>query len=238
MLELEGIDVFYGPSHVLHGLSLRVEEGELLAVLGRSGAGKTTTLRAIMGWLRPRAGQIRWKGQDISQWDAVRVAREGFAMVAQGRRVFSSLTVAENLEIALNPVSPWSLDDVYRLFPRLDERRHQAASTLSGGEQQMLSLGRALVRGPKVLLLDEPTEGMAPSVVQMVHRVIEMLRMKRTTVILVEQNLAFALSLAERVAVVNKGELVYEGLAQEFATRRELQVQYLGVSTTGLRVGN
>ncbi|MCL6562955.1 MAG: ABC transporter ATP-binding protein [Firmicutes bacterium] len=238
MLELEGIDVFYGPSHVLHALTAHVEEGEVLALLGRSGAGKTTTLKTVMGWLRPRAGRIRWRGQDISHWESVRIARLGFAMVAQGRRVFPSLSVAENLGIALNPTSPWSLEDVYQLFPRLEERRYQAANTLSGGEQQMLSLGRALVRGPRVLLLDEPTEGMAPAIVQLTHQVVEMLREAGITVVLVEQNLAFALSLAARVAVMNKGQVVYEGRAQEFAAHRELQVQYLGVSTTGLRVGS
>jgi len=229
-LEVEAIHTYYGESHVLHGLSLRVEGGEVLAILGRNGMGKTTLVRSIVGFTPPREGRVRYKDTDITRLPPFRMVALGMALVPQGRRVFPSLSVRENLEVARRGTGWWSLEQVYALFPRLRERAANRASKLSGGEQQMLAIGRALMSNPDLLLMDEPTEGLAPLLVREVGRVIAELKRSGLSILLVEQNLALALSVADRVHVLSRGQIVHRGTPAELMGNDEVKTRYLGVA--------
>jgi len=229
-LEVEAIHTYYGESHVLHGLSLRVDPGEVLAILGRNGMGKTTLVRSIVGFTPPRAGHVRYKGADITRLPSFSMVELGMALVPQGRRVFPSLSVRENLEVARRGTGRWSLEQVYALFPRLRERAVNRANKLSGGEQQMLAIGRALMSNPDLLLLDEPTEGLAPLLVREVGRVLAELKRSGLSILLVEQNLALALSVADRVHVLSRGQIVHTGTPGELMSNEDVKTRYLGVA--------
>jgi branched-chain amino acid transport system ATP-binding protein len=229
-LEVEGVHTYYGESHVLQGVSLHVEPGEVLAILGRNGMGKTTLIRTIVGFTPPRDGRVRYKDTEISRMPSFRMVELGMALVPQGRRVFPSLSVRENLEVARRGTGRWSLEQVYALFPRLRERAGNRANKLSGGEQQMLAIGRALMSNPDLLLMDEPTEGLAPLLVREVGRVIAELKRSGLSILLVEQNLALALSVADRVHVLSRGQIVHTGTPAELMTNDDVKSRYLGVA--------
>jgi branched-chain amino acid transport system ATP-binding protein len=231
ILEVSDLDTYYGESHVLQGVSLRVGPGEVVALLGRNGAGKTTTVRSIIGFTPPRRGAVRFDGARIDGLPAHRIARRGIGLVPQGRRVFPTLTVRENLLLAARGAGPggWTLERVYAEFPRLAERERQVASTLSGGEQQMLAIGRALLTNARLLLMDEPSEGLAPLIVREVGRIVAGLRRAAMSILLVEQNLGLALGLADRVYVLNKGRVVYEGTPEALRADEGVKRAYLGV---------
>ena len=211
MIELKSINTFYGLGHILHDLSLRVGEGEVVALLGRNGAGKTTTMRSIAGLTPPRSGEIRYKGSNIAGLAAHRVSRLGIALVPETRDIFSFLSAKENLSIAARKGSRWQIDSVLERFPRLKERLGNKGRDLSGGEQQMLAIARALLTGPDLLLLDEPSQGLAPLVVESVMETIRDLKKERVSMLLVEQNAEMALQLADRVYVIDHGTVVFEG---------------------------
>jgi len=229
-LEVDAVHTYYGESHVLQGVSLRVAPGEVLAILGRNGMGKTTLIRSIVGFTPPRRGHVRYKDADITYWPPFRMVELGMALVPQGRRVFPSLSVRENLEVARRGTGRWSLEQVYALFPRLRERAANRASKLSGGEQQMLAIGRALMSNPELLLMDEPTEGLAPLLVREVGRVIAELKRGGLSILLVEQNLALALSVADRVHVLSRGQIVHTGTPAELMSNEDVKTRYLGVT--------
>jgi branched-chain amino acid transport system ATP-binding protein len=228
-LAVEGINTYYGESHVLHGVSLRVGPGEAVALLGRNGAGKTTLIRSIMGFTPPRDGLILLEGKPIHDWPAHRIGRRGLALVPQGRRIFAPLSVRENLLLGARS-DGWTLDRVFELFPRLRERATQAGGTLSGGEQQMLAVGRALLTNGRVLLLDEPSEGLAPLIVREIGRILVRLKAERQSILLVEQNYHLALQIADRVYVMSKGQIVYEGTPAALEANEEIKRHYLGVA--------
>jgi branched-chain amino acid transport system ATP-binding protein len=207
-LEVEGVHTYYGESHVLHGVSLRVDPGEVLAILGRNGMGKTTLIRSIVGFTPPREGRIRYKDTELTPLPPYRMVELGMALVPQGRRVFPSLSVRENLDVARHGTGRWNLEQVYALFPRLRERAANRANKLSGGEQQMLAIGRALMSNPDLLLLDEPTEGLAPVIVQHIGRTLARLKQEGYTILLVEQNFRFAQTVADRHYVMEHGRVV------------------------------
>jgi branched-chain amino acid transport system ATP-binding protein len=230
VLDVEEVHTYYGESHVLQGISLRVEASEVLGILGRNGMGKTTLIRSIIGFTPPRRGRVRFKGQDITRWPPYRMVASGMALVPQGRRVFPSLTVRENLEVARSGRGPWTLDRVHQLFPRLEERGRNRANKLSGGEQQMLAIGRALMSNPGLLLLDEPTEGLAPLLVLEVGRVIKALKREGLSILLVEQNLPLALSVADRTHILSRGQIVHSARPDELLANEEVKSRYLGVS--------
>ena len=229
MLSVDAIHTYYGASHVLHGVSLEVRPGELVAVLGRNGAGKTTTLCSIIGLTRPRTGRVQVGGRDVTGQPPHRIARAGVGLVPQGRRIFAPLTVRENLVFAERRHGPWTLARVYELFPRLEERQHNRGNALSGGEQQMLAIGRALLMNPRLLLLDEPSEGLAPLLVREIGRVIGELKESGMAILLAEQNLGMALSVADRCYVLNKGQVVAESPASVLREDEALKRQFLGV---------
>jgi branched-chain amino acid transport system ATP-binding protein len=229
MLEVEGIQTYYGDSHVLHDVSLRVAAGEAVALLGRNGAGKTTLIRSIVGFTPPRGGRIRFEGEAIERWPPHRIARRGLALVPQGRRIFAPLTVRENLLLGARG-SGWTLVRVLDLFPRLRERAEQLGGTLSGGEQQMLAIGRALLGNGRLLLLDEPSEGLAPLIVREIGRILGELRRERLSLLLVEQNYHLALRVADRVYVMSKGQIVYEGTPAGLEAAEDVKRRYLGVA--------
>ncbi len=229
MLDVEGIHTYYGDSHVLHGVSLRVGPGEAVSLLGRNGAGKTTAIRSIVGFTPPRAGRVVFEGQAIERWPAYRIARRGLALVPQGRRIFAPLSVRENLLLGARSQG-WTLERVFALFPRLRERESQSGGTLSGGEQQMLAIGRALLTNGRLLLLDEPSEGLAPIIVREVGRILLALKAERLSLLLVEQNYHLALRVADRVYVMNKGQIVYEGTPAGLEADEEIKRRYLGVA--------
>jgi branched-chain amino acid transport system ATP-binding protein len=229
MIELNNINTFYGLGHILHDLSLRVGEGEVVALLGRNGAGKTTTMRSIAGLTPPRSGEIRYKGRDIAGLEAHRVSRLGIALVPETRDIFSYLTAGENLSIAQRKASRWQIDSVLERFPRLKERLGNKGRELSGGEQQMLAIARALLTGPDLLLLDEPSQGLAPLVVETVMNTIRDLKSERVSMLLVEQNAEMALQLADRVYVIDHGTVVFEGTPDALRANRQVTTTYLGV---------
>ena len=229
MLDVEAIHTYYGDSHVLHGVSLRVGPGEAVALLGRNGAGKTTAIRSIVGFTPPRAGRVVFEGQAIERWPAYRIARRGLALVPQGRRIFAPLSVRENLLLGAR-AEGWTLERVFTLFPRLREREGQSGGTLSGGEQQMLAIGRALLTNGRLLLLDEPSEGLAPIIVREIGRILQALKAERLSLLLVEQNYHLALRVADRVYVMNKGQIVYEGTPAGLEANEEIKRRYLGVA--------
>jgi branched-chain amino acid transport system ATP-binding protein len=230
VLEVDDIHTYYGVSHVLQGLSLRVGEGEVLGILGRNGMGKTTLIRSIIGFTPPRRGAVRLRGDDITRWPPYRMVAAGLALVPQGRRVFSSLSVRENLDVAHRAGGRWTRERVEGLFPRLAERARSRAGSLSGGEQQMLAIGRALMTYPRLLLLDEPTEGLAPLLVREVGRVIGELRRAGLSILLVEQNLPLALAVADRVHILSRGQIVHSARPDELAADEAVKSRYLGVT--------
>ena len=236
-LEAEGLHTFYGKSHILHGVSLEVHEGEIVALLGRNGAGKTTTLRSIVGLTRAREGVVRIYGNATTDWPPYRIAALGVGYVPEGRRIFANLTVEENLKVPRERPGPWTIARIYELFPRLSERRMSKGRHLSGGEQEMLSISRALLLNPKLLLLDEPSQGLAPLIVQDVFRVVVAARKEGISVLLVEQNVRAAVEIADRAYVLNDGRVVYSGDAAEFAKDEERVRALAGASadewTTG-----
>ena len=229
MLDVEGVHTYYGDSHVLHGVSLRVEAGEAVALLGRNGAGKTTMIRSIVGFTPPREGRIVFDGEAIDGWPAYRIARRGLALVPQGRRIFAPLSMRENLLLGARP-DGWTLERIFELFPRLRERQEQAGGTLSGGEQQMLAIGRALLTNGRMLLLDEPSEGLSPLFVREIGNIVQRLKGARLSILLVEQNYHLALQVADRVYVMNKGRIVYEGTPASLGADEEVKRRYLGVA--------
>jgi len=232
-LEAEALHTFYAKSHILHGVGLRVGEGEIVALLGRNGAGKTTTLRSLVGLTHARRGTVRVFGEDTTSWPPYRVAGLGVGYVPEGRRVFPNLTVEENLKIPLDRSGPWSLTRVYELVPRLAERRSNLGSQLSGGEQEMLAIARALLLNPRLLLLDEPSQGLAPRIVRDVFRVVASMRREGISVLLVEQNVRAAVEVADRVYVLDDGRVVYEGRAAEFGDDEERVRALAGASAGG-----
>ncbi len=229
MLDVEAIHTYYGDSHVLHGVSLRVGAGEAVAVLGRNGAGKTTAIRSIVGFTPPRAGRVVFEGQAIERWPAYRIARRGLALVPQGRRIFAPLSVRENLLLGARAPG-FTLERIYALFPRLREREQQSGGTLSGGEQQMLAIGRALLTNSRLILLDEPSEGLAPLIVREIGRILLALKAERLSLLLVEQNYHLALRVADRVYVMSKGQIVWEGTPAGLEADEEVKRRYLGVA--------
>ncbi len=229
MLEVDEIHTFYGESHVLRGASLRVGAGEAVALLGRNGAGKTTLVRSIVGFERPRSGRIELDGHPIHRLPAHLIARRGIGLVPQGRRIFAPLSVTENLVFAERP-GPWTRERVLDIFPRLRERARQSGGTLSGGEQQMLAIGRALLTNPRLLVLDEPSEGLAPQIVRDVGRVLIGLKRAGLPLLLVEQNLPLALGVSDRVYVMSKGRIVYDGSPEQLAADEDVKGRYLGVA--------
>jgi branched-chain amino acid transport system ATP-binding protein len=229
ILEVQSVDAFYGIGHILHGLSLQVAEGEVVALLGRNGAGKTTTLRCIAGLTPPRSGAIRYKGRDIAGLEPHRISRLGVALVPETRGIFSFLSCHENLAIAERRSSKWQMREVLERFPRLRERLGNKGQQLSGGEQQMLAIARALLTGPELLLLDEPSQGLAPIVVEAVMDTIRGLKAERVSMLLVEQNAEMALQLADRVYVIDHGTVVFEGAPERLRADRQVTRTYLGV---------
>jgi branched-chain amino acid transport system ATP-binding protein len=220
-LQAEGLHTFYGKSHILHGVGLEVREGEIVALLGRNGAGKTTTLRSLMGLTPAREGRVQVFGKTTTNWPPFRIAELGVGFVPEGRRIFANLTVEENLKVPRERPGPWTVPRVYDLFPRLAERKGNKGRQLSGGEQEMLAIARALLLNPKLLLLDEPSQGLAPIIVQDVFRVVVGMRKEGMAVLLVEQNVRAAVEIADRAYVLDDGKVVYEGPAAEFAKDEE-----------------
>ncbi len=229
-LELRGVHAYYGESHVLQGVDLVVGRGEAVALLGRNGAGKTTTIASVVGFVRPRAGAIVVDGTDVAGWAPHRIARQGVALAPQGRRVFGDLTVRENLLLTARPAAGgWDEERILALFPRLRQRLGNMGDQLSGGEQQMLAIGRALMRNPSVLLLDEPSDGLAPRLVEEVGDALVALRDLGLSILLVEQSLALATRVGQRVYVMNKGTIVFGGSARELASAADVEARFLGV---------
>jgi branched-chain amino acid transport system ATP-binding protein len=230
LLEVSGLNSYYGDSHILFDVGLRVEKNEVVALLGRNGAGKSTTLKSLMGVVTPRAGSIRLDGVELAGKKAHSIARLGMQLVHEDRRIFGSLNVEENIVLAgLTADNKWPLDRIYAMFPRLRERRGSRGTDLSGGEQQMLAIARALVRDPKIILLDEPFEGLAPVIVQDLMKACRQLAESGQTIVLVEQNLAATLALARRVYIINNGHIAHEGPASELKAQPDLLQRYLGV---------
>ena len=216
-LTAEGLHTFYGKSHILRGVALEVAEGKITALLGRNGAGKTTTLRSLMGLTPAREGRVTVFGQDTTRWPTFRIAAAGVGYVPEGRRIFANLSVDENLKVPLERGGPWTMERIYTLFPRLAERKQNRGRQLSGGEQEMLSIGRALLLNPKLLILDEPSQGLAPLVVREVFRIVSRMRDEGISVLLVEQNARMSLEIADHAYVLDDGNIVYSGPAQELA---------------------
>src|SRR5215471_9710752 len=225
-LRAEGLHTYYGKSHILHGVDLKVAEGKITALLGRNGAGKTTTLRSVVGLTPPRQGRVTIFGTETTRWPAHRIARGGVGYVPEGRRIFANLSVEENLKVPCERPGPWTIARIYALFPRLAERRQSRGRQLSGGEQEMLSIGRALLLNPKLLILDEPSQGLAPLVVRDVFRIVAQMRAEGISVLLVEQNARMSLEIADYAYVLDNGGIVYAGPARELAAD-EARVQSL-----------
>jgi branched-chain amino acid transport system ATP-binding protein len=216
-LAAEGLHTYYGKSHILHGVGLEVAEGRITALLGRNGAGKTTTLRSLMGLTPPREGRVTIFGADTTRWSTYRIAAAGVGYVPEGRRIFANLSVEENLKVPLERPGPWTVERIFELFPRLAERRSNRGRQLSGGEQEMLSIGRALLLNPRLLMLDEPSQGLAPLIVREVFRIVTRMRDEGISVLLVEQNARMSLEIADHAYVLDDGAVVYSGPARELA---------------------
>ncbi len=229
LLSVESIHAHYGKSHVLQGVSLQVQEGELVTLLGRNGAGKTTTLKTIAGVMPPTQGQVRFAGESTSHLATHQVAQHGICLVPEHRGIFKLLTVEENLLLAQRKKSPWQLADVYRIFPRLQERRTNGGGQLSGGEQQMLAIGRALMNAPRLLMLDEPVEGLAPVIVEEIVAQLKTIKAAGVTILLVEQNLEVCTQLADRHYMIEQGCIVHEAGNAEFLADEAVKDRYLGV---------
>jgi branched-chain amino acid transport system ATP-binding protein len=232
-LSFAGVDAYYGDSHVLQGVTFTAGEGRVLGLIGRNGAGKSTCMNVAVGLLPPRAGKVEVFGASVARLPPERIAALGVALVPQGRRVFRSLTVRENLAVAAHPAktgkSAWTIDTVFEMFPRLSERHRQLASLLSGGEQQMLAIGRALMANPRVLLMDEPSEGLAPQIVADVGRTIARLKSEGLSIVLVEQNIKLTLELADDIVILNSGSVAFTGAARDLETHGAVITQHLGV---------
>jgi branched-chain amino acid transport system ATP-binding protein len=230
ILQMEDVHTYYGDSHVLQGISLHVAQGELVCLLGRNGAGKSTTIGSIIGFNPPRRGHVTFRGTEITRCPPYQIATSGVGLVPQGRRIFRDLTVRENLTMAASTERGfWTTRKVFQLFPRLEERQRNRGDQLSGGEQQMLAFGRALLMNPSLILLDEPSEGLAPFVITEISVVIRKIKDEGMAILLVEQNLSFALLLADRCYVLNKGRIVHESSADALRQNGEVTRQYLGV---------
>ena len=230
LIEVSGLNSYYEDSHVLFDVAMRVERHEVVALLGRNGAGKSTTLKSLMGVVTPRSGRVMLDGVDLAGRRSHKIAQAGMQLVHEERRIFGSLSVEENIIIAgITAERRWPLDRIYAMFPRLRARRGNRGNELSGGEQQMLAIARALVRNPKVILLDEPFEGLAPVIVRDLVKACRDLAAAGQTIVLVEQNLAATLALAQRIYIINNGHIVHEGPAQELKAQPELLQRYLGV---------
>jgi branched-chain amino acid transport system ATP-binding protein len=222
ILRARDLQTFYGKSHILHGISLEVNEGEIVTVLGRNGAGKTTTVRSLTGLTPARTGTIEIFGRDTTRWPAHRIAQLGVGYVPEGRKIFGNLTVLENLKVPQARPGPWTLDRVFELFPRLAERKSQLGRQLSGGEQEMLAIARPLLLNPRLMLLDEPSQGLAPLIVREVMQVVRRMRTEGLSVLLIEQNAPLSLSIADRAYVLDDGRVAYSGHAAELAKDTEL----------------
>jgi branched-chain amino acid transport system ATP-binding protein len=230
LLEVTGLNTYYGDSHILFDVALRVEQNEVVALLGRNGAGKSTTLKSLMGVVTPRGGSIVFDGAEIAGMKSYAIARVGMQLVHEERRIFGSLNVEENMVLAgLTAENRWPLERIYELFPRLKERRGSRGTALSGGEQQMLAIARALIRAPKIILLDEPFEGLAPVIVRDLVKACRDLADAGQTILLVEQNLGAALTLAHRAYIINNGHIAHEGPTSEIKARPKVLERYLGV---------
>jgi len=229
-LRADAMHTFYGKSHILHGVSFDVAEGRITTLLGRNGAGKTTTLRSLMGLTPARQGRITIFGQETTRWPTFRIAALGVGYVPEGRRIFPNLTVEENLKVPLERGGPWSIPRIYELFPRLAERRMSRGRQLSGGEQEMLAIGRALLLNPKLLILDEPSQGLAPLIVREVFRIVAKMRDEGISVLLVEQNARMSLAIADNAFVLDHGNIVYAGSAKEIAADDERVQALAGAS--------
>ncbi|GKS86285.1 ABC transporter ATP-binding protein [Acidovorax sp. SUPP1855] len=229
ILQIEGLHAHYGKSHVLQGVDLHVNDGELVTLLGRNGAGKTTTLKAICGVVPPSQGRIRFAGDDVQGLPAHRIAQRGVCLVPEHRGIFRLLTVEENLLLGLRKQSPWQLADIYRIFPRLKERRRNGGGQLSGGEQQMLAIGRALMNAPRLLMLDEPVEGLAPVIVEEIVAQLQAIKAAGVAILLVEQNLEVCTQLADRHYIIEQGAIVHEAGNAAFLADEATKDRYLGV---------
>ncbi len=232
MLELSGVHTYYGDSHILQGVSLEVKTGSVVALLGRNGMGKTTTIRTIIGFTPPRQGHIRFDGHNLAGLAPESIARLGIGLVPQGRMIFPSLSVVENLTIAergTHASGAWNLDRVYEQFPILKKRAKYKSKLLSGGEQQMLTIARALMTNPKLILMDEPSEGLAPIIVDQITDIIFQLKQRNYSILLVEQNISVALELADYIYIMSKGSIVYESNPAELRDNEEVKTKYLGV---------
>lgn len=233
MLKLVDIHTYYGQGHILHGISLEVEKGSVVAILGRNGMGKTTLVHSIIGFTPPRQGEVWFKGEEISRLPPHKISQMGLGLVPQGRRIFPSLSVRKNLIIGARPKKGgdgWSLERAYSFFPILKERANTKGNLLSGGEQQMLCIARALLTNPDFLLMDEPSEGLAPLLVEQVGDIISQLKDEGLSILLVEQNLPLALEVSDNVYILSKGEIVYQSTPEELRNSREIQVKHLGVT--------
>src|ERR1700681_858397 len=231
LLEVQDIHSYYGDAYVIQGLSLKLEQGQILGLLGRNGVGKTTLVNSIVGFNPPRRGKILFRGSDVTRAASFETVRSGMGLVPQGRRVFPTLSVEENLKVAERNLDRhgWNLERVYALFPRLRERRRQRAKTLSGGEQQMLAIGRGLMTNPDCLIMDEPSEGLAPMIIQGLWEAIGKLKAEGLSILLVEQSAHLALKLVDYVHVMSKGQVVYSGKPDELKANDEIKANYLGI---------
>lgn len=236
ILRAENLQTYYGKSHILHGVSLEIAEGEIVTLLGRNGAGKTTMLRSLTGLTPAREGRVEIFGRETTHWRPYRVARLGVGYVPEGRRIFPNLTVVENLAVPIKRPGPWTIPRIFELFPNLETRRDSWARQLSGGEQEMLAIARALLVNPKLLLLDEPSQGLAPLLVRDVFRVVASMRAEGISILLVEQNARFGLEVADRVYVLNDGKVVHSGRAQDLASD-QTQVRSLAGAGAQRRLG-
>jgi branched-chain amino acid transport system ATP-binding protein len=233
VLVAEGLHTFYGKSHILHGVGLEVREGEIVTLLGRNGAGKTTTLRSLVGLTAPRNGVVQIFGQATTAWPPYRIAALGVGYVPEGRHIFPNLTVEENLKVPLERPGPWTIARIHALFPRLAERRGNRGRQLSGGEQEMLAIARALILNPKLLILDEPSQGLAPLIVREVFKVVASAREEGISILLVEQNVRAATEIADRAYVLDDGRVVFSGAAGEFAKDEDRVRALAGASAEG-----
>ncbi|KAB2330502.1 ABC transporter ATP-binding protein [Cytobacillus depressus] len=232
MLSLKEVNSYYGASHVLHGVDLEVKKGEVVALLGRNGMGKTTMIHSIIGFVKKVQGEVLFEGQNMAGLQSHQIARKGIGIVPQGRRIFPNLTVTENLTVFANMKGgEWDLERIFTCFPRLKEREKSHAGNLSGGEQSMLSIGRALMRNPKILLLDEPTEGLSPLMVGEVMDVLLMLKETGMSMLLVEQNISTALSVADDVYIISKGKVVYHDHPEKLKNNMDIAYQHLALSS-------
>lgn len=235
ILLADGLETYYGKSHILRGVTLEVREGEIVTLLGRNGAGKTTTMRSLIGLTPPRVGSVEILGKNTTRWPAHRIAQLGVGYVPEGRKIFGSLTVLENLLVPANRPGTWTIERVFELFPRLEERKEQLGRQLSGGEQEMLAIARPLLLNPRLMMLDEPSQGLAPLVVREVLNVCKRMREEGVSVLLVEQNAALSLSVADRAYVLDDGKVVYTGTADDLKNDKDLVQKLAGANAKNPR---